>query len=221
MEMYSASESKHALQRQLPQPFNTRARWLLPVWGALVVAGLLALGVHSHQAGEAAKTSVIAKLQTPNPSGRSLLRVFIHPKCPCSVATLEMLTHLMQLCPGKLDATIFVNQTRDTSAHWVQTGALSDLQAMPGVSIIGDEDGQIARKFGVVTSGEVLLFDSEGKILFHGGITPSRGTVGDNPGLQAALARVDGRNRASFAAETAPTFGCALYSQGLIEGGKQ
>ena len=58
-----------------------------------------------------------------------------------------------------------------------------------------DPGGAEARRFGVATSGHVLLYDTRGDLIFSGGITPGRGEQGDNAG-PGGVARPDhGRGR--------------------------
>ena len=52
------------------------------------------------------------------------------------------------------------------------------------------------------------LYDTSGKLRFHGGITASRGHAGDNRGRQAVVALA--RGETSDRAET-PAFGCMLH----------
>ncbi|HKS16351.1 MAG TPA: hypothetical protein VJU16_03510, partial [Planctomycetota bacterium] len=65
-----------------------------------------------------------------------------------------------------------------------------------------------ARRFGIETSGHVLLFSPGGARLFSGGITSARGHSGDNAGLDLALERL--RNPSLPTASTS-VFGCLLF----------
>ena len=42
----------------------------------------------------------------------------------------------------------------------------------PGVTSWDDAGGKLAQRFGVLTSGHVLLYDTDGRLLYSGGITP-------------------------------------------------
>jgi hypothetical protein len=77
--------------------------------------------------------------------------------------------------------------------------------------MVHDHDGVEARRFGAATSGQVILYDARGTLLFSGGITPARGHSGDSTGRDAILALlIDGSSEAS---ET-PVFGCSLFDPG-------
>jgi hypothetical protein len=75
------------------------------------------------------------------------------------------------------------------------------------VSVAADDEGREHARFGVETSGHVLLYDAAGKLMFSGGITPSRGHSGDNTGRDAVvrLLRHGGVERTKT-----PVFGCSL-----------
>jgi hypothetical protein len=79
---------------------------------------------------------------------------------------------------------------------------------IPGVTVHLDDAGREARLFASMTSGETLLFDAEGRLKFHGGITASRGHSGDNAGRDALEALL--RGQASQQVIT-PVFGCSLF----------
>ncbi len=92
-----------------------------------------------------------------------------------------------------------------------EPGGWSDIEAdladLPRLTIRPDPGGEEARRFGVATSGHVLLYDPGGRLLFSGGITSARGHRGDNRGRDAVLDRMLGR--AAGTAES-PVFGCPL-----------
>ncbi len=64
-----------------------------------------------------------------------------------------------------------------------------------------------AGRFGVKGSGHVLLYQPSGRLVFSGGITPSRGHEGDNPGRAAVISLVlQGRSPVN----RTPVYGCPL-----------
>lgn len=137
------------------------------------------------------------------------LLVFVHPFCPCSTATLAELARILTRQSARapqLEATILF--VRPKGATGWQPGHLWDTaRELPGAHVMWDEDGQEAQRFGARTSGEVFLYDSRGDLLFHGGITGSRGHAGDNYAAdQSILALNSGRPARSAHL----VFGCAL-----------
>jgi hypothetical protein len=80
--------------------------------------------------------------------------------------------------------------------------------SIPEVQVHCDEAGVEARRFGAFTSGQAFLFSCRGEMLFRGGITESRGHVGDNRGREAMVSLLrDG----SVPRATTPVFGCPLF----------
>ncbi len=73
-----------------------------------------------------------------------------------------------------------------------------------------DDAGSEARRFGVETSGQTLLYDRRGTLIFSGGITGSRGHAGDNAG-EAAL--VDLLTHGAADRHGSNVFGCPLFSK--------
>lgn len=145
--------------------------------------------------------------------GKDTLVMAIHPACPCSRASLA---ELERAAPGlwdhvDLDVVFFEPPVKP--AGWDSVGLWERASGIPGARVIKDREGRELRRFGMTTSGEVKLFDEAGKLLFHGGITESRGHEGENPGLDALLAAVrDGKP----ASKPSPVFGCAIFSSATV-----
>jgi hypothetical protein len=91
-------------------------------------------------------------------------------------------------------------------------GPKSDLyksaSRIPGVRVLSDRDGVVARQFGARTSGQALLYSAAGHLVFNGGITAARGHVGPNDGVDSILALLNGSPPLRHAM---PVFGCTLY----------
>jgi hypothetical protein len=77
----------------------------------------------------------------------------------------------------------------------------------PEQDVRHDLDREEARRFGVATSGHVLLYDRRGALIFSGGITAGRGERGDNLGRAAVLGLIMGKNGGD---PGFPVFGCPL-----------
>jgi hypothetical protein len=110
-------------------------------------------------------------------------------------------------------------QPQGADSDWFETRCWEAAQALEGVQVLADTEAKIASRFGVKTSGHVLLYDRQGQLAFQGGITPSRGHVGDNPGRRNVLAllrETSGRSIANTAVddpiETTCVFGCPLHT---------
>lgn len=135
------------------------------------------------------------------------LLMFVHPHCPCSRASLEELNVLMTRCRGKVSVEVLFLKPEKFSDDWTKTDHWKDAAMIPGVKITVDQNGQEARRFGVLTSGETLLYGVNGQLLFSGGITASRGHSGDNVGRSAIESIV---LKGSMERRQTPVFGCSL-----------
>jgi len=82
--------------------------------------------------------------------------------------------------------------------------------AIPSVTVHEDPDGAQARLFGAETSGDVLLYDMRGQLMFQGGITGSRGHVGDNAGESSIISFLAGRETGL---KKTPVYGCSLLNE--------
>jgi len=76
---------------------------------------------------------------------------------------------------GQLDAQVFFYMPADEARKWARTDLWRTASAIPGVRIFEDHEAVVAKSFGAFTSGQTLLYDSTGHLLFKGGITASRG----------------------------------------------
>jgi hypothetical protein len=113
----------------------------------------------------------------------------------------------MTRCAGKLKATVCFFDPEAEPAEWTQSALWQAAAAIPGVEIVADHDRRIAAQFGSSTSGQVHLFDREGRRIFSGGITAARGHAGENPGRNYVVALTRGE---VCAATPTPVFGCSL-----------
>ena len=105
---------------------------------------------------------------------RPTLIMFVHPRCPCSDASMEELARLMSAARDHVSARVLFVNPPGEAEQWSHTDLWRDAEQIAGVNVRCDMEGAIASKFGIQTSGHVLLFNSDGKLLFSGGITGSR-----------------------------------------------
>lgn len=183
------------------------------VWLVTVTAGLGALLMYENTPGQAAGTSVLwpqASSVERAPDQDTLILV-AHPQCPCTRATVGELNALMSDCQGKLAVHVLFLKPRKFPKDWEKTGLWFSAAAIPGVQVSSDVDGQEAHRFHAVTSGQALLFDPAGHLLFSGGITSARGHSGENAGRDAIVSLVT--TGKSELIQT-PVFGCSLLTPG-------
>lgn len=140
------------------------------------------------------------------PDARPALLLFAHPQCPCTRASLEELISLMTRTRGLASVYVVFSAPRDAES-WTRSATWDYAASIPHVRVVRDTDAREAHRFGVLASGHVLLYGTDGALLFNGGITSARGRVGDNAGRAAIAALLTGqrppRNHTSV-------FGCLL-----------
>jgi hypothetical protein len=184
------------------------------LWGLGVGLGLIGLLRYKARPGAAGDPAVYwpsDSALTRDPQ-RSNLVLALHPRCPCSSASLAEFARIIARCQGRVAGHVLFVKPGGTPRGWEQTGLWREVAALPGVRVTCDEAGREADRFGVETSGHVALYGPEGRLRFSGGITPARGHQGDNPGLQAVLARLLGGEAPGT--DRGPVFGCPLFGPG-------
>ena len=180
------------------------------VWAALVGTGLWWLWSYENAPGLAATPPA----EWPSASRIQLapdqptLVMLAHPRCPCTRASIGELASIMAHSQGRLRAFVLLIKPEGSFDDWEKTDLWRSASAIPGVTVIKDSAGIEARLFNVATSGQTLLYNSQGRLLFRGGITGSRGHFGDNAGQGAIVALVNAE--APDRTET-DVFGCPLF----------
>lgn len=144
------------------------------------------------------------------PAGGYRLLAFFHPRCPCSRASVRELAEVLSDADVPVDATAHFLVPAGEAPDWAETGLWRSAVAVPGLRSAADPGGATAGRFGVATSGAVLLYDARGRLAFSGGVTAGRGHEGDSPGNLALRAVLTGDSAASARPSEAAVFGCGL-----------
>ena len=139
--------------------------------------------------------------------GRQNIILFIHPACPCSAATVDEFHDLMQVGEKDSVGTVVFYMPAEKESEWELLPIVQSVKRIRNVNIEYDNAGSEADRFGVTTSGHVLIYDSRGVLQFSGGITGSRGHSGDNHNFQLAKQSAEAR-RPRYT--VTPVYGCAL-----------
>lgn len=193
------------------QQRRRRIRLLLLIifWLSAVSAGLLILWGYENAPGVGAKAPATwprdshIQRSTDSPT----LVMLAHPHCPCTRASIGELALLMAQSQGRVRAYVLFLKPPGFSDEWEKTDLWQSAASIPGVNVLIDEGGAEARRFDAATSGQTMLYDADGRLLFSGGITGSRGHAGDNAGRSTIVSLLNtGR------ADRAETFvfGCQL-----------
>lgn len=147
-----------------------------------------------------------SKLFNPSKQYQSLI-FFAHPGCPCTSASVDELNQFMAKRSERVKAYVLLMSPAVKPEGWDDTRMYREAARIPGVTVIADTDGAEARRFGSKTSGQVLLYNRQGELVFNGGITGSRGHVGDNSGLNGLISATDAEN----SLRQLPVFGCQIH----------
>ncbi|MFO0750853.1 MAG: RedB protein [Myxococcota bacterium] len=197
------------MQRSTPSPLevvaparrSARGRWLDWLLAAGWVAGISAalVSVSSYKLTPGSPATALLS-QWPADSAiamddaRPTLVVFAHPRCPCTAATLAELREILAYRSTRVATTVAIERWADDPAGAVRGDRWKEAEAIPGVRVIEDLEGREAERFGATTSGHVVLYAPDGRLLFAGGITPGRGHVGASPQRERLEALLDGRD---------------------------
>ena len=178
------------------------------LWAVGVGGGLWTLWSYENAPGPSASAPPAwpAGTSLARPDGRPVILLALHPQCPCSRATVSELARLAAHVAEPPDVRALVVAPPGMDESLVRSDLWDAASAIPGVRVIHD-DGREARRFGARVSGQVLAYDSRGRLVFNGGITGSRGHEGDNAGRSAIEAMLAGQPHAA----TAFVFGCLLF----------
>ena len=145
---------------------------------------------------------------------RTNLLLFAHPRCACTQATLRELARIEQACRDRVSIRLFFYLPEEKADGWQDTSLIRQARSIPGADIHWDHEGKLARRFGATTSGQVVLYNAAGELVFRGGITPSRAHEGANRGAESIVRYVHG---VPADAQATAVYGCAIFSPGESE----
>ena len=188
--------------------------WVLTaVWLGAAVFGLRVVWAYDNAPGAIARAPKRwpAHSALAAATDRQTLVVFAHPQCPCTRASIGELAEVLARTGRQPRTYVVFLKPKEVADGWEKTGLWQTAASLPGVSVRRDDGGSEARAFGVETSGQTLLYDSRGALIYNGGITGSRGHAGDNAGRAALIALI---GRAPTDRSGANVFGCPLFAAG-------
>ena len=180
-------------------------------WCACIVVGFVKMLDYELTPARPALTAAAWPIesQIQRDDSRPTLVLFLHPQCPCSRSTLRDFSLLEADCGDRFAARIVFVRPAGASDSWKTTDQCRAAEATKAI-VSSDIDGAEASRFGATTSGQVLLYAAEGRLLFHGGITASRGHEGGNVGRTSLTALI---NSGRATVTQTPVFGCSLISR--------
>jgi hypothetical protein len=180
-------------------------------WLIAVTIGLVVLMNYEFKPGMPAAAPVSWPTASKiKPTGKdSTLVMVIHPYCYCTRASIGELSQLLSKEYGKVTAYLLFWTPKGTPTNWEKTDLWHSAAAIPGVTVLPDENGIEANRFRATTSGQTMIYSKSGKLLFSGGITLGRGHLGDNAGLDTAEAIF---NKEPLQQKSNLVFGCSLLT---------
>jgi hypothetical protein len=188
--------------------------WLVTsLWLSGAATGLWAVWAYDNGPGERANAPQRWPSETrlTLAGDRPTVVLLAHPQCDCTRATLGELAEVLARTPTLPITYVLFLRPAGFSAGWEQTDLWRTAASLPRVTVLRDDEGVEAQRFGVATSGETLVYDQRGMLRFSGGITGSRGHAGDNAGRATLLALL---NDGLAAQSSTSVFGCPLFDSG-------
>ncbi len=178
---------------------------LLAVSSLATIIGMRALLAFDGTAGQSGRTPIewpaASRIRrTPN---RPELLIFAHQFCSCTPATFNELARMR----ATVEPAVTILLSSGPGGAVPESTVWRSAAALPGARAVWDDRGREASLFGARTSGYVVLYSAAGKLLFHGGVTGSRGHEGGNRGIDALTLALDSGRPAG---RVPPVFGCAL-----------
>jgi hypothetical protein len=182
-------------------------------WCAVVGAGFFVMQRYSTTPGEQAPAAVLwpQDSHVERRPGSYNLVMALHPRCPCSHASVAELERILVAAPENTRVHVLAYQPSAPAADddWRDSELLRRVGRIPGVYLHLDQDAEEAERFGARTSGQVALYGPGGELLFHGGITSARGHEGDSAAHPILRALLGGERPPPT---TTPVYGCPLHA---------
>ena len=143
-------------------------------------------------------------------SDRPTLVFLAHPQCSCTRASLGELAEALARAGTRPKTYVVFLKPSAFADGWEKTGLWETAARLPDTTVVRDDDGLEAARFGAATSGQTMLYAAHGALLFTGGITGARAHAGDNAGRKALVALL---NELKPDRRTSTVFGCSLFGR--------
>ncbi len=188
--------------------------WAIGTFGAWVWATNYEFTAYSGNEQSAVANQWPESTQLQRASDGPTLLFFVHPRCPCTRASVHELGRVLTGTglPHEQQPKLIViaSVPKNASDEWTDTTTLRQASELPKSEIFWDIGGKESNRFAMVTSGAVCLYGRDGYLLFSGGVTASRGHEGDSVGgevLRRCL--TEGSLQPP---KSTPVFGCRIHA---------
>ncbi|MEP6901110.1 MAG: hypothetical protein ABJA66_05130, partial [Actinomycetota bacterium] len=137
------------------------------IWAIAIGIGTVWITDYSTRPGRAANSpsGLPSGYLSENPAKLPKLLVFLHPYCPCSRATLTELNRLVEKNKDLVEVSVFIYQPSDQSPEWSKSDLWQTAEEIPNVKLSAISEAEL-QKFGAITSGQTLLYDADGLLVF-------------------------------------------------------
>lgn len=181
-------------------------------WLICAVGGLWVVWAYDNGPGVAANSPARwpAGTKLSLAGDRPTLVFLAHPQCSCTRASLGELAEALARAAARPKTYVVFLKPSAFADGWEKTGLWETAAGLPDTTVVRDDDGREAIRFGAATSGQTLLYDAEGDLLFSGGITGARGHAGDNVGRATVIALL---NHLETDRAATQVFGCSLFTR--------
>ena len=200
---------RYILGVRLKSPFIV---FIGALWLVLSIVGMSALASYSSRPGDPGDSPLSWPQATSLTRFKGFnLLVFVHPECPCSRATIGELDRLLASVKEKPATRVVFLRPAGWSDEQVEGDLWRKAAAIPGVQLSRDSEGRETELFGASTSGHTVLYDVNGRLVFSGGLTASRGHMGDSEGQRTIASHLSGEKTGGLFGRI---FGCGLFGSG-------
>jgi hypothetical protein len=127
---------------------------------------------------------------------------------------MEEVSRLMATLRGRMEVRMLFESPASIDSTWSRSDLWRAAGRLAGASRLLDQDGREAALFGARTSGHAVLYGTDGRLVFSGGLTPARGHAGASAGSRAVAAVL--RAEATPQRQAA-VFGCPLFDDRFTE----
>ena len=142
--------------------------WLLGgfvmLWLACAVGGLFVVWAYDNGPGVpgTAGAEWPANTSLQPATDRPTLVLLAHPQCTCTRATLGELAEALARAQSPPRTYVVFLKPSSMPDGWEQTDLWKTAAALPNATVVRDDDGGEAERFGAATSGQTLLYDARG-----------------------------------------------------------
>ena len=97
---------------------------------------------------------------------RPTLVLLAHPQCSCTRASLGELAEVLARTSRRPKTYVVFLKPSGFPRDWEKTDLWRTAASLPDVTVVRDDEGMEAARFGASTSGQTVVYDSEGELLF-------------------------------------------------------